>query len=162
MSLFVWICFAFRQAYIPHLQHVIENSSFFTIYKSSVSTGFAKQVMPILRILCYNGSVVIWTVVSLTAAKFKPLMFSVWLRLVLYYEHVHSHGFVWLLLAACTILLYNRAHTEGWKLCTNRGPVCTLGNFHWCGEPCFIGTAILSGRWLPLIPRRGRHKSLLI
>jgi hypothetical protein len=27
--------------------------------------------MPILRILCYNGSLVTWTVVSLTAAKFQ-------------------------------------------------------------------------------------------
>jgi hypothetical protein len=28
-----------------------------------------------LYILCYNGSLVIWTVVSLTTAKFKPLIF---------------------------------------------------------------------------------------
>jgi hypothetical protein len=33
---------------------------------------FAKQVMSILRILCYNGSLVILPVVSLTTAKFKP------------------------------------------------------------------------------------------
>jgi hypothetical protein len=33
--------------------------------------------MPILRILCYNGSLVTWTVVSFTPAKFKPLIFSV-------------------------------------------------------------------------------------
>jgi hypothetical protein len=46
------------------------------IPKSSVSTGFAKQIMPIWRILCYNGSLVTWTVVSLTTAKFKPLVFS--------------------------------------------------------------------------------------
>jgi hypothetical protein len=45
----------------------------YTIYKSSVSTGFAKQIMSILRILCFNGSLVIWTVVSLTAAKFKHI-----------------------------------------------------------------------------------------
>jgi hypothetical protein len=32
--------------------------------------------MPVLRILCYNGSSVTWTVVSLTTAKFKPLIFS--------------------------------------------------------------------------------------
>jgi hypothetical protein len=32
--------------------------------------------MPILVILCYNGSLVTGTVVSLTAAKFKPLIFS--------------------------------------------------------------------------------------
>jgi hypothetical protein len=66
---------------------------------------------PILRILCYNGSLVTWTVVSSTTAKFKPLIFSVWLRLVLQCEHVHSHAFVWLLFVACTILLYNRTVT---------------------------------------------------
>jgi hypothetical protein len=32
--------------------------------------------MHILLILCYNGSLVTWTVVMLTAAKFKPLIFS--------------------------------------------------------------------------------------
>jgi hypothetical protein len=43
---------------------------------SSVSLGLAKQIMYVLRILCYNGSLVTWTVVCLTAAKFKPLIFS--------------------------------------------------------------------------------------
>jgi hypothetical protein len=33
--------------------------------------------MPILHILRYNGSLVTWMVVSLTTAKFKPLIFSV-------------------------------------------------------------------------------------
>jgi hypothetical protein len=46
-----------------------------TIYKSSVRTGFAK-IMSILRILCYNGSLVTWTVVSCTTSKFKPFIFS--------------------------------------------------------------------------------------
>jgi hypothetical protein len=32
--------------------------------------------MPILRVLCYNGSLVTWTVVSLTTTKFQPLAFS--------------------------------------------------------------------------------------
>jgi hypothetical protein len=31
--------------------------------------------MSILRNLCYNGSLVTWTVVSLTTAKFQPLIF---------------------------------------------------------------------------------------
>jgi hypothetical protein len=35
-----------------------------------------KASMSILVILCYNGSLVTWRVVSLTAAKFKPLIFS--------------------------------------------------------------------------------------
>jgi hypothetical protein len=48
-----------------------------TIHKSSVSIGFANQIMPIIRIICYNGSLVIWEVVSFTTAKFKPLIYSV-------------------------------------------------------------------------------------
>jgi hypothetical protein len=48
-------------------------SSFCTTHKSSVRKGFTEQIMPILRILCYNGSLVTWTVVGLTTAKFKPL-----------------------------------------------------------------------------------------
>jgi hypothetical protein len=47
------------------------------MYKASASPGFAKQIMPILRILCYNDSLVTLKVVSLTAAKFEPLIFSV-------------------------------------------------------------------------------------
>jgi hypothetical protein len=66
------------QVYVLHLQHVIENAAFCTIYKSSVSTGFAKQILCILRILCYNSSLVTWMIVSLNAAKFKTLVFSVY------------------------------------------------------------------------------------
>jgi hypothetical protein len=62
--------------YISHIHHAIENSFFCTIYKSSVSPGIAKQIMPIMRIFFYNGILVTWTVVSLTIAKFKPLLFS--------------------------------------------------------------------------------------
>jgi hypothetical protein len=51
--------------------------SFCTIQQSSVSTGFTEQIMPILRILCYNGTLVTWTVVSFTTAKCKPVIFSV-------------------------------------------------------------------------------------
>jgi hypothetical protein len=47
-----------------------------SLMKSFVSTGFGKQIMPILNILCYNGRLLTWTVVSLTKAKFKPLIFS--------------------------------------------------------------------------------------
>jgi hypothetical protein len=54
-----------------------KNVCFCTKHKSSVSTCFAGQIMPILHILCCNGCLVTWTVVSLTTAKFKPLIFSV-------------------------------------------------------------------------------------
>jgi hypothetical protein len=72
----LWICLSPRQAYISHLQHVSENSSFYTSHKNSVSIGFRQQIMPILHILCYNGTSVTRTVVSLTTVKFKPLVFS--------------------------------------------------------------------------------------
>jgi hypothetical protein len=108
--------------------------------------------MSILHIICYNGCLVTWTVLSLTTA---------WLHLVLYREHVHFRDYVWLLLVACTIFLYNRIHMEGWKPCTNRRPVWTLENFQWCAEPCFVGAAILRGTCLPLLTRCGKHKSLL-
>jgi hypothetical protein len=48
---------------------------FCTIYKSSVIPSIAEQVIPILRNLCYNDSLITWTVVSLTTFKFKPLIF---------------------------------------------------------------------------------------
>jgi hypothetical protein len=53
---------------------LLKMSSFCTTHRSSLSTGFTEQIMPILRILCYNGSLVTWTVVGLTTAKFKPLL----------------------------------------------------------------------------------------
>jgi hypothetical protein len=43
---------------------------------SSVSPCFAKQIVRILRVLCYNGKLITWTVLSLTTAKFKPPIFS--------------------------------------------------------------------------------------
>jgi hypothetical protein len=135
------------------------------VHKSSVSKDFANQIMSILLILCHNGNFVTWTVISLTAAKFKPHMLYVWLRLVLCCEHAHPHEFVWLLLVCCLhnfAIVYNRIHMQGWKPCANYEPVCTLGNIQWCEEPCSAGAAILRSMCLPLIPRRGKRKSLLI
>jgi hypothetical protein len=40
-------------------------------------------------------------------------IFSVWLRLVLYCDYVHSHDYVCFLLVACTILLHNRIYMKG-------------------------------------------------
>jgi hypothetical protein len=73
----LWIYLAFRQVYISHTYSMLLKISFVcTIHKSSVSTGFTEQIMPILRILRHNGSLLTWTVVGLTTAKFKPLIFS--------------------------------------------------------------------------------------
>jgi hypothetical protein len=54
---------------------LLKKSCFWTAQKSSVSRGFAEQVMPILHILCCNGCLVTWTAVSLTTARFKLLIF---------------------------------------------------------------------------------------
>jgi hypothetical protein len=42
----LWIRLAFREVYVSHIQHVIENSSFCTTHKPSVSIGFTKQIVP--------------------------------------------------------------------------------------------------------------------
>jgi hypothetical protein len=40
-------------------------------------------------------------------------IFYVWLHLLLYREHDHSHDSLWLRLISCTILLCNHIHTDG-------------------------------------------------
>jgi hypothetical protein len=73
----LWICLASRQVYISHILYsmLLKMYSFCTTHMSSLSKSFTEQIMPILRILCYNGSLVTWTVLSFTTFKFKPLVF---------------------------------------------------------------------------------------
>jgi uncharacterized BrkB/YihY/UPF0761 family membrane protein len=49
----------------------------YNIYKASVSPGVVQQIMPILLTLRCNGTSDTWTIVRLTAAKFKHLIFPV-------------------------------------------------------------------------------------
>jgi hypothetical protein len=70
----LWICLAFCQVYISH--SILLKILPFALHRSSVSTGFPQQIMPILCILCYSGSLVTWTIVSLTTTKFKPLVLA--------------------------------------------------------------------------------------
>jgi hypothetical protein len=77
-----------------------------------------KQIMPILLMLCYNGSVVTWTAVSLTTSKFKPLIFP--------YSPVHSslvqqiawgtsqHSLSWLLSRLLRVLKWGLLFDE-WR-----------------------------------------------
>jgi hypothetical protein len=55
------------------IAHIASYWKFFLLHYMQVLC-FTEKIMPILRILCYNGSLVTWTVVSLTASKFKPLI----------------------------------------------------------------------------------------
>jgi hypothetical protein len=84
------------------------------------------------------------------------------LRLVQYYEHLHFHGFVWLLLVICIILLYNHVSTEIWKPCANRELMCALENFQWSGESYFAGAAISVDGCLPQTSRYGKHIMILL
>jgi hypothetical protein len=79
----------------------------FTTYTRplSVQAQYSRSC-PIISRFFYNSSLVTWTVVCLTTAKFKSLIFCVEVRLVKCCEHLHYHDYVWLLLVACIILLY--------------------------------------------------------
>jgi hypothetical protein len=94
-----------------------------------ISSGFAKRIMSILLILCYNGSLVVWTVVSLGAAKFMPLMFST-SGFALFYA---TNMFILMLLydfllpaQFCYIIVYIRKSN---KPCANRGLAWTCAHY---------------------------------
>jgi hypothetical protein len=89
----------------------------------------------------YNSSLVTWTVVCLTAAKFKPLTFSVGLRFVQYSEHFHCHDLELLLLVACIVLSYSHIPMTSGKPYAFLEPVCAFEKCHWWGVPCFAGAA---------------------
>jgi hypothetical protein len=116
-----------------------------------------------LSYLCYNGSLVTWLVVSLTTAKFNPLIFSMYWFTLSYAANMFILMILYdfCLFPAQFCYMYNHIHMEDWKLRINPGSMCNLKDFQWCGEPCFAGTAILRGSCLLLIPRRCNHKSLL-
>jgi hypothetical protein len=110
----IWVCLL-RTGFV-FVMSTYHTYSMYAIYKSSVSTGFAKQIMSILLILRYNGSLVTWTVVSLITARFKPLIFSIYGFALFYTANtfilIILYGFP---LVACTIPLYNRIHIKAWK-----------------------------------------------
>jgi hypothetical protein len=106
------------QVYVSHLQHVIENSFFCTIYKASVSPGFAEQMKPILHILCYNGSLVTWTIVSLTIAKFKLLIFSMFGFALLCTANMFM---LMILCVLCYVMLRPTASRPVWVSSTHLG-----------------------------------------
>jgi hypothetical protein len=76
-----WICllrirWALSSVHIANMAGYWKYFLLYT-YKSFLCPAFSKQIMPLVLILCYNGSLVTGTVVSLATAKFKPLIFPV-------------------------------------------------------------------------------------
>jgi hypothetical protein len=80
----LWIGFAFVKC-TYHTYSMLLKILLCALY---MSPGFANQIM---SILCYNGSLVAWTVVTWTTTMCKHLIFFVWFRFALCCEHVHSH-----------------------------------------------------------------------
>jgi hypothetical protein len=127
-----------------------------TFYKLATFSELITEVLNVdaeIVSSSYYKSSVTWTVVCLTAAKFKPLIFPasgfalsngaiICIFMILY-------DFCLLPAQFCYIIVYIQ-------------PMCTLENFQWRGELCFAGAAILRGECQLQIPRRGKHKSLLI
>jgi hypothetical protein len=73
-----WVCilrigFAFVKC-MYHMYSML--SKILPCALSSVNPRFAKEIVSILLISCYNSSLVTWTVVSLIVTKFNPLIFS--------------------------------------------------------------------------------------
>jgi hypothetical protein len=67
------------QVYVSHTYSMLLKILHFALYTILYQSSLWKA----LRILCCNNSLLIWKVISLTAAKYMPLIFSVWLCLVL-------------------------------------------------------------------------------
>jgi hypothetical protein len=112
----------------------------FALYKIPLCPGSAKQIMSVLRIFCCNGSLVIWTVVRLTTAQFKPLICSIsgfamsytanMIVLMILYDfcllpaqlcysiyRICVYIYIYIYICSVCIRLYNRIHMEGWKPC---------------------------------------------
>jgi hypothetical protein len=99
-----------------------------------------------------------WTVLHMSAAKFKPLIFSVWgfalsnIANIFIFMIMNYFCFFF-----CIILLCNHKRTEFGKLHAYCEQMCALENCQWCGEPCFALAAISTDGFLPQIPRRDRQ-----
>jgi hypothetical protein len=132
------------QVYVSHVEPVIKNSRFCTIYKSSVSPGFAKQIIPILRISCYNGSLATWTVGSLTITKFKPVIFS-----GIALSYVANMVILVILYDFCS---YTYCRLESGA---NRCVSCKIQNgAGWTAQKTWLPTELLSLSAYPLLPTR--------
>jgi hypothetical protein len=74
----LWIGFASLLLSV-RIAHIADYWKFLLVHYVQVlcQSKLCKADHAVLLILCYNGSLVTWTVVSLTTAKFKPLIFSI-------------------------------------------------------------------------------------
>jgi hypothetical protein len=109
-----------------------------------VTPGFAKQFMSILHILCFNGNLKSFELPWASPPLSLSLLYFLHLAVPKPYA-VNMFILVHLLLVTCTIFLYNRIHTEGWMLCANCGPMCSLQNFKWWRRTLFCMRSKIKG-----------------
>jgi hypothetical protein len=94
----------------------------FALYTSPLSVQ-ALQSRSRLSYLCFNGSLVTWTVVSLTAAKFKHLIFSMSVFALSYATNMFIHIILydfWLLPAQFCYIIVHIWKVESFITCTLR------------------------------------------
>jgi hypothetical protein len=95
----------------------------------------------------------------MTAAKLKPLIFSVSGFALSNVANI----FIFMILDDfCMILLCNHKRMAYEKINAYPEPMCVSENWQWCGEPYFAVSAISIGDILPQIPMQSNHKSLRI
>jgi hypothetical protein len=73
----IWACLTNMVGHCHRAYSILLKILPFSIYTSPPSVQALQSISCLSYLSCHNGSVVTWTVVSLTAAKFKPLVFSV-------------------------------------------------------------------------------------
>jgi hypothetical protein len=160
--LWIKLRFVFVKCMYRTYSMFFNNSSCCNIQNSSVSPSVVKQIMSSFLTLCYDGSLFAWTVVSVTIAKFKPLILSMYGFALSYAANMFFLMILYdfcLSAQVCYITVYTWKIESRMQIADRCAP---LENFHWCEEACFVRAAILRDRCLPLIPRRDKRKSVLL
>jgi hypothetical protein len=123
-----------------------------SIYVCSIHTkAWRSRSCPISCSSCHNGYLVAWTVVRLTAAKLKPLIFSV---SGFTFSYIANHCIFMILCDLCLLpakfcyVIINIRHLENH---VQRAPMCTLEIYQWWGEPYFTSGEISKDGYLQKI-----------
>jgi hypothetical protein len=147
------------------IAHIACYSEFFLLHYKQIlcQSRLCKADGAHLTYLMLQRQHIPWMVVSLTTSKCKPVIFSV-SSFALFYTW---NMFILMILDDICLLpaqfFHMNVYTGKVESRVQIADLCaTLKNFQSCGEPSFIGTAVLRGRCLPLIARQGKCKSLLI
>jgi hypothetical protein len=120
---------------------------FFHVHHIQVLCRLYKGDHAYLTYLMLQWHLCHWNGLSLTTAKFKPLIFTVSGVNLSYAVKMFIHLILYDICQICYIIVYIRKVES----CVQIADLCcTSENFQWCREPCFASAVILRGRCLPL------------